>query len=282
MAAPADASPGPTALTIKPTPIQGPTAVAAGAAAGPATGPTSGPATGPADCQTGRRRCPETGARALAQAGCHSGSAGRAGHRAGPAEPDRGALWRFSTLDGLVEEFQRLDRGPARHDAGRSACCPSRSVFGKFRRVVRDLSVELGKEVILETEGGETEIDKNVLDRLSEPLVHMIRNSVDHGLEDARRNPAGGRQDRSCKARLRLVACQDAGEILIDHSRMTVKGLDLDRIHRKRRSNAGCWPPIGHARARRQLARTDLCAGVFHGRERCPMSRGAAWGWMPS
>ena len=133
-----------------------------------------------------------------------------------------------STLDGLVEEFQRLIGG-LRDTTLAIRMLPIETVFGKFRRVVRDLSVELGKEVILETEGGETEIDKNVLDRLSEPLVHMIRNSVDHAIESREERLAAG---KPAQGLVRLAACQDAGEILI-----TIeddgKGLDHDRIRQK-------------------------------------------------
>lgn len=133
-----------------------------------------------------------------------------------------------STLDGLVEEFQRLIGG-LRDTTLAIRMLPIETVFGKFRRVVRDLSVELGKDVILETEGGETEIDKNVLDRLSEPLVHMIRNSVDHGIESAEERRAAG---KPAEGLVRLSASQDAGEILI-----TIeddgKGLDHDRIRQK-------------------------------------------------
>jgi len=133
-----------------------------------------------------------------------------------------------STLDGLVEEFQRLIGG-LRDTTLAIRMLPIETVFGKFRRVVRDLSVELGKDVILETEGGETEIDKNVLDRLSEPLVHMIRNSVDHGIESEAERIAAG---KPAQGLVRLSACQDAGEILI-----TIeddgKGLDHERIRQK-------------------------------------------------
>ncbi len=133
-----------------------------------------------------------------------------------------------ATLDGLVEEFQRLIGG-LRDTTLAIRMLPIETVFGKFRRVVRDLSVELGKDVMLETEGGETEIDKNVLDRLSEPLVHMIRNSVDHGIEQAADRVAAGKPPQGL---VRLAACQDAGEILI-----TIeddgKGLDHERIRMK-------------------------------------------------
>lgn len=60
---------------------------------------------------------------------------------------------------------------------------PIGSTFGRFRRLVRDLSVELGKSIKLETDGAETELDKLVIDKLGDPLVHIIRNSIDHGIE---------------------------------------------------------------------------------------------------
>ncbi|WP_103336574.1 chemotaxis protein CheA [Pseudotabrizicola formosa] len=114
-------------------------------------------------------------------------------------------------LESIVEEVERLVTGL--RDATLSVrMLPIESVFGKFRRVVRDLSVELGKDVALAVEGGETELDKTVIDRLSEPLVHMIRNSMDHGLEDAARRQAAGKPTRG---RVTLSARQEGGEVLI-------------------------------------------------------------------
>ena len=60
---------------------------------------------------------------------------------------------------------------------------PIGTTFSKYRRLVRDLSQDLGKEVEIEMEGAETELDKTVIDRLGDPLVHIVRNSVDHGIE---------------------------------------------------------------------------------------------------
>ncbi|MFN4156263.1 MAG: chemotaxis protein CheA [Paracoccaceae bacterium] len=114
-------------------------------------------------------------------------------------------------LESVVEEVERLVTGL--RDATLSVrMLPIESVFGKFRRVVRDLSVELGKDVMLAVEGGETELDKTVIDRLSEPLVHMIRNSMDHGLEDATRRQASGKPARG---KVTLSARQEGGEVLI-------------------------------------------------------------------
>ena len=83
-----------------------------------------------------------------------------------------------SVLAKAAEEIERLVTGM--RDATLSIrMLPIAGVFGKFRRVVRDLSTELGKNVHLDTEGGETELGKNIIDHLSDPLVHIIRNAVE-------------------------------------------------------------------------------------------------------
>lgn len=133
-----------------------------------------------------------------------------------------------STLDGVVEEVARLVIGL--RDATLSIrMLPIENVFGKFKRVVRDLAAELGKEVQLVTEGAETEMDKNVIDRIGDPLVHMIRNSVDHGLETGDEREAAGKRRMGT---VRLSARQEGGEILIsieDNGR----GLNSDAIRRR-------------------------------------------------
>ena len=116
-----------------------------------------------------------------------------------------------TSLASAAEEIERLVTGM--RDATLSIrMLPIGGVFSKFRRVVRDLATELGKSVSLETEGGETELDKNIIDRLSDPLVHIIRNSVDHGIEDAQTRTGAG---KSSDAVLRLEARQTAGEVHI-------------------------------------------------------------------
>ncbi|MGY6634404.1 MAG: chemotaxis protein CheA [Alkalilacustris sp.] len=116
-----------------------------------------------------------------------------------------------AALENMVEEVERLVTG-LRDSTLSIRMLPIEAVFGKFRRVVRDLAAELDKDVALITEGGETEIDKNVIDRLSEPLVHMIRNSMDHGIESVDRRRAAGKPDHG---KLRLSARQEGGEVLI-------------------------------------------------------------------
>jgi len=70
---------------------------------------------------------------------------------------------------------------------------PIGSTFSRFRRLVRDLSRDLGKQVQLTTEGADTELDKMVIDRLGDPLVHLIRNSIDHGIESPEIRASAGK-----------------------------------------------------------------------------------------
>ena len=70
---------------------------------------------------------------------------------------------------------------------------PVGGMFNSFKRLVRDLGAELGKDVMLLTDGGETELDKTLIDRLNDPMVHLIRNAVDHGLETTAERAAAGK-----------------------------------------------------------------------------------------
>jgi two-component system chemotaxis sensor kinase CheA len=115
------------------------------------------------------------------------------------------------TLESVVEEVARLVVGL--RDATLSIrMLPIESVFGKFKRVVRDLAGQLDKEVQLITQGGQTEVDKNVIDRIGEPIVHMIRNSIDHGIEAGDIRAAAGKERIGT---IKLSARQEGGEILI-------------------------------------------------------------------
>ena len=86
-------------------------------------------------------------------------------------------------------------------------------VFSRFPRMVRDLSTELGKEMDLVIIGEETELDKTVVSELSEPLVHLLRNSVDHGIESPGRT--GSIREKSRKGTIRLAAYQEGNRVII-------------------------------------------------------------------
>ncbi len=86
-------------------------------------------------------------------------------------------------LTAISENLQSLSR-QFRDISFGMRLVPIQSIMVKFRRLVRDLSQQLGKEVHFTTEGTETELDKNIIENLSDPLMHLIRNSLDHGIED--------------------------------------------------------------------------------------------------
>ncbi|HEY8095693.1 MAG TPA: chemotaxis protein CheA [Methylobacter sp.] len=87
--------------------------------------------------------------------------------------------------------------------------------FNRFTRVVRDVSKELGKDVDLIISGGETELDKTVVEKIGDPLTHLVRNSMDHGIESAELRLARG---KPAKGTLKLNAYHDAGSIVIEVS----------------------------------------------------------------
>ncbi|MEN9353079.1 MAG: hypothetical protein RL318_404 [Fibrobacterota bacterium] len=106
---------------------------------------------------------------------------------------------------------------------------PLSTVFGKFHRIVRDLSQELGKEILLEIEGEDVELDKTVIESISDPLTHLVRNAVDHGVEiPADRIKAG----KNPQARIHLHAYHEAGKVVIQISD-DGHGIDVQAVKRK-------------------------------------------------
>lgn len=101
--------------------------------------------------------------------------------------------------------------------------------FSKFNRLVRDLGKEMGKEIELTTEGSETELDKTVIERLNDPLVHLIRNSVDHGIESPAVRRSAGKPE---KGTIHLAA-EHAGANVLIHITDDGAGLDVDAIRAK-------------------------------------------------
>ncbi len=115
---------------------------------------------------------------------------------------------------------------------------PIGQTLAKFKRLVRDLSHELGKEADLEIIGAETELDKSILERLTDPLTHLIRNSLDHGLEKPEVREKSGKPRRGT---IRLCAEQRGDRVIItvaDDGR----GLDAERI-RAKAVERGIIPP---------------------------------------
>jgi len=130
--------------------------------------------------------------------------------------------FRDSDLLLIAEEVERLT-AELRDNAMSIRMLPIGSTFSKFKRLVRDLSGEMKKEIAFETEGAETELDKTVIERLNDPLVHLIRNCVDHGIEPPDTRSAAGKPRQGT---ILLTALHAGANVLI---RIEDDGAGIDR-----------------------------------------------------
>jgi two-component system, chemotaxis family, sensor kinase CheA len=131
-------------------------------------------------------------------------------------------------LLGIAEVMERLSANL--RDATLSIrMVPIGTTFARFKRLVHDLSAELGKEIELATDGAETELDKTVIERLGDPLVHLIRNCCDHGLEVPADRVAAGKPP---KGTVHLSASYSGASVLIE-IRDDGRGLDRAAIRAK-------------------------------------------------
>jgi len=131
----------------------------------------------------------------------------------------------------LAEDLERLT-DEMRDNALGLRMLPIGTVYGNLRRLVRDVSAALGKDVEFMAEGGDTEMDKTVIDRLKDPLVHILRNSLDHGVESPPEREAANKPPRGV---VRLWAGHVGGEVVIRVSD-DGRGLDPEKIKRKART----------------------------------------------
>jgi two-component system chemotaxis sensor kinase CheA len=124
--------------------------------------------------------------------------------------------------------LQRLSNVTAELQDGvmRTRMQPIGNAWQKLPRIVRDLSAELGKDIDLEMHGADTELDRQVLERIKDPLTHMVRNSADHGLESRAERIAAGKPEKGI---IRLSAYHEGGHIIIGVSD-DGRGLDTVRI----------------------------------------------------
>jgi two-component system chemotaxis sensor kinase CheA len=128
----------------------------------------------------------------------------------------------------VAEEMDRL-ADKLRDSTMSIRMMPIGATFEKYRRLVRDLARELGKEVELLAEGGDTELDKTVIDRINDPLIHLIRNSVDHGLESPEQREAAGKPRAG---KIVLSAIHSGAHVLI-RVQDDGAGLNKDAIREK-------------------------------------------------
>jgi two-component system chemotaxis sensor kinase CheA len=128
-----------------------------------------------------------------------------------------------TALKTIAEELERLSSGLRDTTMG-IRMVPIGTLFGRFRRLIHDLSSELGKPIEFITTGEDTELDKTMIERLADPLVHLIRNSIDHGLESAEKRAAAG---KPAKGVVRLSAVYSGAEVAIS---VTDDGAGLDAV----------------------------------------------------
>ena len=128
----------------------------------------------------------------------------------------------------VAEEVERLT-AELRDNTMSIRMLPIGATFSRFERLVRDLSTELGKEIVLNTEGAETELDKTVIEKLNDPLIHIIRNSIDHGIEKPEVRKAAG---KPAQGTVHLSAEHSGANVFIRISDDGA-GLDTDAIRAK-------------------------------------------------
>lgn len=152
-------------------------------------------------------------------------------------------LKQYAAMDGskelksISEEAERLT-ADLRDNAMSMRMLPIGTTFNKFKRLVRDLSESLGKDVELATEGGDTELDKTVIESLDDPMVHIIRNCIDHGIEspDDREKAGKARQGK-----VNLSATHSGDSVIIKITDDGA-GLDSEAILAKARSRGIIGP----------------------------------------
>jgi len=131
-------------------------------------------------------------------------------------------------LEIITENIEKLSRR-LRDIAFGMTLVPINNMFSRFQRLVRDMSETLGKEIQFVTEGGETELDKSIIETLTDPLMHIIRNSLDHGLEKAEDRMYLGK-DRKGTVKLKAYYSGVSVHIqIIDDG----KGIDVEAVRTK-------------------------------------------------
>ncbi len=135
-------------------------------------------------------------------------------------------------LRSVSEEIERLS-GELRDTMMVLRMVPVGTLFSRFRRLVHDLARETGKVIELVTEGETTEVDKTVIERLADPLVHLVRNSIDHGLEPPAERLGAGKTEAGT---VTLAAHQSGGEVIIS-IKDDGRGINCDRVRAKAESS---------------------------------------------
>ncbi|MGI6648218.1 MAG: chemotaxis protein CheW [Bacillota bacterium] len=128
-------------------------------------------------------------------------------------------------LNETVEQFDRISTD-LQSLVMKVRMVPVEQVFNRFPRMVRDLAKDLGKEIRFVIEGKETELDRTVIDEIGDPLVHLLRNSIDHGIEGSDARKAAG---KSSEGFVRLVARHEGNNVIIEVED-DGRGIDPERV----------------------------------------------------
>ena len=136
-----------------------------------------------------------------------------------------------SSKENMTEAIEYLERITTNvHDAVMKVrMVPVERVFNRFPRMVRDLSKELNKEINLEMSGEDTEVDRTVIDEIGDPLIHIIRNSIDHGIETPEERVKYG---KSKEGTVELKAYADGNNVVIEVID-DGKGINVNEIKEK-------------------------------------------------
>ena len=134
-------------------------------------------------------------------------------------------------MSDLMETLEQMDRvtGDLQNIVMKVRMVPVSAVFNRFPRMVRDVSKELGKEINLTIEGEETELDRTVIDEIGDPIMHLLRNSLDHGVESPDAREAKG---KSRTGEVGLIARHEGNNVVIMITDDGA-GIDADKIRRK-------------------------------------------------
>lgn len=171
----------------------------------------------------------------------------------------RNQILQYSTLQedsGFLGTVQRLNLLTTELQASvmKTRMQPIGNVLSKFPRIVRDLALACGKRVRLEIEGQDTELDKTLLEAIRDPLTHMVRNAVDHGIETPDVRKSRGKPE---EGRLRMVACHEGGKVIVEITD-DGGGIDVARVREKAIQNKLVTPD-----AAARLSKQELLQLIF-------------------
>ncbi len=134
----------------------------------------------------------------------------------------------FMEMREMVQQLSRISR-ELQEGIMKARMVPVREIFGRFRRFIRDYSQGTGKRIRLMLKGGDTEIDKKIINVLQEPLIHLMRNAIDHGIETVEERKAKGKPEEG----VITVSAYQEGNFLIISIEDDGRGIDVEKIRQK-------------------------------------------------